>query len=208
MSSGLNTEALLHCHPDTPCPVVVSIAAAITWEQRSSLRIVYTLKGAVDRLRIPPYGAIRRGDALWRHTCFEAFIGAKNDAEYYEFNFSPSGEWAVYGFRDYRDGAAYVGDGVEPKISVQRSEDSFELSGAIRLEDLPGIHADVGLCVGLSAIVEDLDASFFYWALKHPPGKPDFHHPANFALEIDRGWSMARASTIVVTDELRHRSPS
>jgi hypothetical protein len=40
-------------------------------------------------------------------------------------------------------------------------------------------------CLGLSAVIEDLDGVLSYWALRHPPGKPDFHHPDTFALEID-----------------------
>jgi hypothetical protein len=30
-----------------------------------------------------------------------------------------------------------------------------------------------------------LSGALSYWALRHPPGKPDFHHPAGFALELD-----------------------
>ena len=28
-------------------------------------------------------------DGLWRHTCFEAFVGIPGAEPYYEFNFSP-----------------------------------------------------------------------------------------------------------------------
>jgi len=35
-------------------------------------------------------------------------------------------------------------------------------------------------------VVEELDGSHSYWALRHPPGKPDFHHSDAFALEIQR----------------------
>jgi hypothetical protein len=41
------------------------------------------------------------------------------------------------------------------------------------------------LRLGLSAVIEDDNGSLSYWALKHPSGKPDFHHPDAFALEID-----------------------
>jgi hypothetical protein len=34
-------------------------------------------------------------------------------------------------------------------------------------------------------VVEDEAGAFAYWALKHPPGKPDFHHPDAFALVLD-----------------------
>ena len=32
------------------------------------------------------------------------------------------------------------------------------------------------LAIGLSAILEEEDGTKSYWALAHPPDKPDFHH--------------------------------
>jgi hypothetical protein len=34
-------------------------------------------------------------------------------------------------------------------------------------------------------VIETLDGSLSYWALRHPPGKPDFHHSESFALELE-----------------------
>ena len=121
---------------------------------------------------------------MWQHTCFELFIGAQNDAEYYEFNFSPSGEWAAYGFRNYRDGGAIDSDDLEPNIAVQQSAETLELSAVLRADRLSGIVPEIRLSLGLSAVIEDLDESLSYWALKHPFGKPDFHHPDSFAFEL------------------------
>jgi hypothetical protein len=112
------------------------------------------------------------------------FIGAKNDAEYYEFNFSPSGEWAAYGFRDYRDGELIEDDELAPAISVSQEASALELNAEIHLDRLTGLQLDVGLWLGLCAVIEHSDGQFSYWSLKHPPGKPDFHHPDSFALEI------------------------
>jgi hypothetical protein len=42
----------------------------------------------------------------------------------------------------------------------------------------------VPLRLGLSAVIEDHYGRLGYWALRHPPGKPDFHNAACFALEI------------------------
>lgn len=185
MSARAQVSAVLHCHPDTPCTAVECIQSALRWERGRVLTVTYTLSGNVDQLRIPPNRSARRLNDLWQHTCFELFIGAKNDAEYYEFNFSPSGEWAAYEFRDYRDGGPFNGDGIEPKVTVQRAAGTLEVNALVRLDGLPGIQPDVCLWLGLSAVIEDLDGSFSYWALKHPPGKPDFHHSDNFALQIE-----------------------
>lgn len=184
MIEPMQSELLLHCHPETPCAAVAAVKAAISWEAERRLKIVYTLSGAVDRLRIPPRGAVRRLDGLWRHTCFELFLGAQNDAEYYEFNFSPSGEWAAYAFHDYRLGGFDAGDGLEPEITVAQGVEPLLLSAALRVDQLPGISPKIKLSIGICAVVESLDGSFSYWALRHAPGKPDFHHADSFALEL------------------------
>ena len=44
--------------------------------------------------------------------------------------------------------------------------------------------ADEPLSIGLSAVIEETDGTKSYWALRHPPGPPDFHHPDCFALEL------------------------
>jgi hypothetical protein len=184
MLASAQSESLLHCHPDTPCPAVASIKATISWKQGRALKIVYTLNGAVDRLRVPPRRSARRTDGLWQHTCFDLFIAAQNDAEYYEFNFSPSGEWAAYEFRNYRDGGAIDSDDLEPNIAVQQSAETLELSAVLRADRLSGIAPEIRLSLGLSAVIEGLDESLSYWALKHSLGKPDFHHPDSFAFEL------------------------
>lgn len=184
MSAHTQSLAVLQCHQDTPCTAVKTITAALSWKHGRLLALTYLLQGVIDQLRIPPYRSARRVDGLWQHTCFEAFIGAKDDAEYYEFNFSPSGEWAAYGFRDYRDVEAIDVDGLDPKIAVQRNSENLELNAVIHSDRLPGLRPDVCLSLGLSAVIEDLSGSLSYWALKHPPGKPDFHHADAFALEL------------------------
>jgi hypothetical protein len=34
-------------------------------------------------------------------------------------------------------------------------------------------------------VIEEIDGALSYWALRHAPGKPDFHHRDAFALELD-----------------------
>jgi len=36
--------------------------------------------------------------------------------------------------------------------------------------------------VALASVIEAGDGTLSYWALRHPPGKPDFHHPDGFVL--------------------------
>jgi len=148
------------------------------------LSLTYLLKGDNARIKVPPQRTPRRADRLWEHSCFEAFVGELGKPEYCEFNFSPSREWAAYRFRDYRDGGPMDDDGLEPKIAVRREAETLAIDAVMRLDRLLTIAQGARLRLGLSAVLEDTDGRLSYWALKHPPGKPDFHHPDGFMLEI------------------------
>jgi hypothetical protein len=49
---------------------------------------------------------------------------------------------------------------------------------------LIGLQSASHLQVGLSAVVEEESGTLSYWALKHGPGKADFHCPDGFLLEL------------------------
>jgi hypothetical protein len=172
----------LACHPETPSQAMQGIEAAVGTERGGVLTLAFTLEGDVSGLRIPESRSSRRASGLWRHTCFEVFVMVEEGPGYREFNFSPSGGWAVYAFRDYRDGSE---SGVEltPGIVVRQTANRLELDAEIHPDFLPPGRL---LRLGLSAVVEDTDGGLSYWALKHPPGKPDFHHADAFAYQVLR----------------------
>jgi hypothetical protein len=177
--------SVLHCHPETGRSPAYSIEVNLCLTRDGTLALSYVLKGAIDCLKIPPPQPARKADHLWQHTCFEAFISVEHKPVYYEFNFAPSGEWAVYAFQSYRNREPLADEPLAPGIVVRRDENSLALDALVRLERLPKLDMQSRLRVGLSAVIEDNDGTLSYWALKHPPGKPDFHHLDAFALEID-----------------------
>lgn len=150
-----------------------------------TLAITYALKGDLMQLRIPPPRPPRRAARLWQHTCFEAFVSVKGKTEYYEFNFAPSGEWAAYGFQRYRDGMALEDNDLTPGVTVRSTADRLDLDAIIPLDRLPTIPPRAWLQLALSAVIEDENGMLSYWALTHPPGKPDFHHPDAFAFDFE-----------------------
>ena len=103
---------------------------------------------------------------------------------YHEFNLAPSGEWAAYAFAKYREGGLLADEALNPRIAVRSSAESLDLDASIPLERLSAMHPHACLALALSAVVEDKQGALSYWALKHPPGKPDFHHPDSFVLEL------------------------
>ncbi len=176
--------AALTCQPGTSNQWVQGIETRVSWTTRGSLALTYCLKGDIARLKVPRLRLPRRSDGLWQHTCFEVFIAVKGEPSYCEFNFALSGEWAAYSFKSYRDGRPIEDDGLHPKIVVRSAANSFELGSLVRLDRLPLARRGTSLRLGLSAVIEENDGTLSHWALKHPPGKPDFHHLESFALEL------------------------
>lgn len=176
---------MLRCHPETYTAAVEQIEARAGWTEDNALAFAYVLKGDLLRLRIPPPQPSLRADRLWQHTCFEAFVSVKGKAEYYEFNFAPSGEWAACSFQRYRVGTRFEADKLAPRIAVRKTANRLDLDAIVRLDYLPAIPPHAGLQLALCAVIEDENGMLSYWALKHPPGKPDFHHRDSFVLGLE-----------------------
>jgi len=170
-------SAALERHPASPCAALRGIEASVTRNRDGSLQVAYRLEGDLDRVRIPQPRAPRVTDKLWQHTCCELFLAEPAGPAYHEFNFSPSGEWAAYRFTRYREGMPFIGP--DPKIRVERT------AGRLALHAQVDLHQKGRLRIGLSAVIEEAGGGLSYWALRHAPGKPDFHHQDALALELD-----------------------
>lgn len=155
------------------------IEVALQREARE-LSLVYSLHGKLAELNLPEVLALQRGERLWRHSCFEAFVAGAGAAGYFEYNFAPSGLWAAYRLDGYRAGMQQLPDSA-PEFSVRRAPGALRLDARVTLpEGLPA-----RLKIGLSAVIEDASGQLSYWALRHAPDKPDFHHADAFALQLD-----------------------
>lgn len=177
-------------HPDSLCGAGAVVEVEIA-RPPGGLVLTYVVTGEIGDLSLPPPGPPARAHELWQHTCFEAFLRAVPGEAYYELNFAPSTRWAAYRLSGYRSGMQDAGTG-SPRIEVQSNPARYMLRAALALDRLlapspPGRAMDGGAPwrLGLSAMIEDLHGRKSYWALKHPPGKPDFHHADCFALELD-----------------------
>jgi hypothetical protein len=171
----------LVCHPQTPSRSVHGVDVVVQVSADGALTVQYVMTGELSALRIPQYRSLRQADGLWQHTCFEVFVMSGKGPGYREFNVSTSGEWAVYNFQCYREAVEPMVER-EPLIRVRRSADRLELTAEFHAGFPPGCRS---LRLGLSAVVEQSDGGLSYWALCHPPGRPDFHHLDAFALQLD-----------------------
>ena len=166
--------------------VVRRIDVEISWTPEGALRLRYFVDCDVSRVALPPPAAPRPVDGLWRHTCFEAFIAGETSTAYCEFNFSPSTEWAVYGFTSYREGMAQLEHALAPQVAVSITDDRIALEAIVQRETLLGLPGAATLRLGLAAVIERADGGVSHWALAHPSERPDFHDSTAFVLTIDR----------------------
>jgi len=178
-------SAVLVRHPKTYSYAVVGIEASVEWVRGTVLKFTYLLNGDLTRIRVPPPGPHRRAHGLWHHTCFEAFVSVPGNAAYDEFNFAPSGEWAVYTFDRYRKGAPLVDREVAPTLTVRKTKQGIELDAEVNQFRRLGMSSQTCLQLGLAAVVEESGGTLSYWALRHPRSKPDFHHSDSFVLKIE-----------------------
>ena len=168
-------------HADNFTESVRAIDVALDWTEAAILRLRYNIIGDIRRLRIPQFSAPGRQDGLWEHTCFEAFVKGPAEA-YYEFNFSPSRQWAAYRFDAYRQGMVELALPSAPPVHVESLPGCFTLETVVDLNGSTLLDAGSQPKMGLAAVIEESNGSLSYWALCHPPGKADFHHPDGFVL--------------------------
>jgi hypothetical protein len=174
-------EVLLSCHPGSACGALEEVGAQVA-HTPGHLALTFRLTGDLSRVRVPPpaSASAQRSDGLWRHTCCEAFIVSPQAAgAYLEWNFAPSGAWAAYRFDGYRSGMSTL-ETSPPAIELTRAARELTVRARIAL-DVPRAS---GTRLALAVVVEDTAGQLSYWALRHAPGRPDFHHPDSFALEI------------------------
>ena len=172
----------LACHPDTPCTALERIDVELVPSEHGKLRLVYRMLGNAEHVAarmLPPFERPRRRDELWRHTCCELFVRDADGDGYVELNFAPCGDWAAYRFTGYRDGMHPL-ETAAPEIALERSPTALLVS--VTLPDWAFAALD-GRRIGVASVVETREG-LSYWALAHPPGRPDFHHADSFAATL------------------------
>lgn len=194
----MGTLRLVH-HPGTPPLSVSSVEAAVIGLDENWLRLRWKVENAAAVL-LPPFAGKGRADGLWRQTCFELFIqpvGGDADGEgeggYVELNLSPSERWAAYDFAAYRSGMEDRPMPRDPDCTARSGRNILIFDASIPVATLPPLPWRLAI----SAVIEEqfsaqqgagneLEEGVVksLWALRHPPGEPDFHSPACFAASL------------------------
>ena len=103
---------------------------------------------------------------LWLNTCFEVFEFDLESSRYIEWNFSTSGLYNAYLFKDYRKLSYKLGS--EAVTGISKGANDFSL-----ITRFPKLLKQSKL--QFSAIIKYKNNSFNYFAQAHLGSKPDFH---------------------------------
>src|SRR5205823_3494674 len=101
--------------------------------RRSVLALTYVVVGDISDVCLPQRMIPARADALWQHTCFEAFVRHPCASSYWELNLSPSLQWAAYRFHGYRGGLAIESGISDPRLDMQATDSEIRFSALVDL---------------------------------------------------------------------------
>jgi hypothetical protein len=181
----MNGPLPLLAHASAPA-AVHAVEGAVALAGPGQLAVHWRLTAQLGRLRIPESGPVRFAIGLWEHTCFELFARTPGSSAYCEFNVSPSRSWAAFAFSDYRIGQIPLQDLAPPGVTVSAASGMLTVESLITLPPALAGGPPSPLDVALAAVIEDADGALSYWALAHPGGRPDFHHPGSFSARLER----------------------
>ena len=197
--SGITRPLRLQPHPHDSNHPAVDISSRLS-HQGTTLRVNYLLRGDLTLLDIPTAKAPpQRRDELWRQTCFELFITTPGENRYWEFNLSPSGDWACYRFTRYREQMTSVRDIHSLACEIRQNNQQLTLTADLPLS--AAIATSAPLQIGITTVIRDHNGRCSYWALTHPTEQPDFHHRDGFALTVSPGKDHAAGTKPILSEQ-------
>jgi len=166
------------------------LSAVFVWSEGGLLELSFNLRPAdsdgdflalalpsLEQESVPSHGD--RCDELWKHTCFEAFIGLPGSQQYWELNISPVGHWNLYSFKSYRQAGSDLVEALPPSLTMRQTRRDCRCNVVLDLRPWWPI---AGLPeLGLTMVVEEIDGRLSYWALSHPE-VADFHDRRSFLI--------------------------
>jgi hypothetical protein len=144
------------------------------------LTICYKLQGDIFQVYFPKATIPTRKKELWENTCLEFFVGIKNSPPYWEFNLSPSGDWNIYQFTNYRQGMKEEDRITSLPFRVHQETHLFQLD--LTLDLTPIISLEIELELGITAVIQPHARDISYWGLTHCGTQPDFHLRDSFII--------------------------
>ena len=141
------------------------------------LKVTYQISGDLSHYHFPKPTKQHRADKLWLDTTFELFLAPEHSSAYWEVNISPSTQWNLYHFADYREGMKESNIFSAPDIKKERRHHEYVLSFE---SIIPKELVDQALLINLCVILLDRTGTQHFFSIKRREGSPDFHDRAYF----------------------------
>jgi hypothetical protein len=153
--------------------------------QGTQLSLNYRVIGDLSKLLIPaPNQLPARQFALWEATCLEFFLAPAGYSDYWEFNMSPSGNWQVFKLDSYRQGLRDEVAFTALPFVVQVTDSIMSLEISLDLSQI--LPPPTAWEISVTAVLQDIDGDFSYWAIDHSGTEADFHLRESFRRASDR----------------------
>lgn len=166
--------------PDRPS---CTISGAIDYTEPGLLDIRYQFSGELTQITWPATtNKTQRKDSLWQQTCMELFIAEQHSERYFEFNFSPNGDWQCYEFLFYRSLSSQPKNIRPPKIDKLDDREGVTYSVSL---DIPSLSLTAPLQLGISAVLLQACGHLAYFSLLPQTDAPDFHLRDGFTLILE-----------------------
>jgi hypothetical protein len=174
----------LHAFTQDSVSSCLQLRGKVARSAANLLCINYALRGNLAAILWPEQTAQPvRKNQLWQSTCFEFFVAPTGMPWYWEINLSPSGDWNVYAFADYRAGMQEESALTALPFNIEQQPGSLLLELTFPLKTI--ISPAQPLDLGISAVLEDKNGQHSFWALNHHNSvQPDFHWRDSFNLHL------------------------
>lgn len=150
----------------------------------SAITVQYSLSGNIVEVLLPAVTPQPvRKENLWLATCFEFFLAIPGQPQYWEFNFSPSGDWNAFHMDAYRRIGFRQEESIQnPEIKLANDIDCFKLDATIDLD--PIFTSETKIQAAVTSVIQTRQGHETYWALAHPQPQADFHLRESFLLTL------------------------
>jgi hypothetical protein len=140
---------------------------------KNTITLYFELIGTVNEYHFKNPSKQQRADNLWKNTCFELFIANTHNNAYWEINISPSTQWNIYHFSDYKEGMKKEKNITQPIIKTTQKNNYYSLSFTSTFtQDV----LNQELQINLAVILLDLDGVRHFYSIFKNSGNVDFHN--------------------------------
>lgn len=156
----------------------IALVAAIEQQSPNLINLGFWLTDPLQCVEWPqPVTGHPRQNFLWEQSCYEIFIGVKDQDMYREINLSPSHAWQAYQFEEYRYPEQIPPLAATDIELIQLKKTHYGLNATLDLSQF--MHEQKlnwsEIYVGLTAVLKTSQKTY-YFAMQHSGPQADFHN--------------------------------